>query len=93
MSKTLGLRDLGPACPGLLPAKTLSHSEEVGVWRLTRKANVSSCPHGKADLGHLSPHRDQNPPSQTFPESCLWGFFSEISPHLETALPEAPGRS
>lgn len=82
-----GLRDLGPACPGLLPAKPLPHSEGVGVWRLTREANVSSCPRIKADLGCLSPRPDQNPPSQAFPERCLWGSLSAISSPLGDSAP------
>lgn len=77
MPKTLSLGDLGPASPGLLPAQALPHSGEVGVRRLTREANISSYPDQKAELGSLSPHRNQNPPPPAFPERAARGDPSQ----------------
>lgn len=77
MPKRLSLRDLEPASPGLGLAQALPHAGEVGVWRLSREANVSSCPTKRQVWVVLSPHRDQKPPPQAFPQRAARGDSSQ----------------
>lgn len=94
MPKRLSLWDLGPASPGLQLAQALPHSGEEGVRRLTERLMFLPAP-TESRFGEFesTPRPEATSPSGLPTESCPWGFLSEISLYLETALPVAPGRS